>query len=225
MVLYIMCIGSAGHSSGNGKAAQTKADGGYLSCMDDIQDCEKFFTQCDAYKVVSGYAVKGLAGNAQACFEEIRRFYTACRDDDATPLLYYTGHGNSRGDWVFADGRTISIEQLTGFDDSVQPNGTSLQSDGWCGVKPPGPSYPMKIMSDCCYSGRWVDWVESRNHNWQVVAASSANRVAHDRVFADAVFKNNSEARSKLIDERKATCIAYGGNSKGKSFDGSGSSI
>lgn len=214
---YVMCIGSAGDDWGASftKAKSTK---GYLSTRDDIRDAEKFFMKyLENCSVIAGYEVRGMIGSAKECYASIKKFYKKCQDDDARPTLYYTGHGDSEGDWRFPNDGWISIEMLTGA-----PCGGGASPDWYTGggVKPRGSSYPMDIISDCCYSGKWVQWSEENRSYWMVTAASGPNQVAHDRLFAEAVFNAKDSERKKLKNERGAVIRKYGPDQRMQPFEG-----
>ena len=83
-------------------------------------------------------SIKDLELTKSKAFRRIEKFFQLCTDNGFKPMLYYTGHGETRtGDWCFSDG-TISMEAI--FD-----------------KLPCGDVYPT-IISDACYSGRWADF-------------------------------------------------------------------
>ena len=69
---------------------------------------------------------------------EIKDTFDACESGRKQAVIYYTDHGEEgTGNWCFRDG-TISIEEFE----------LLISREGF---------YPI-IISDCCYSGRWVDY-------------------------------------------------------------------
>ena len=82
--------------------------------------------------------VKDLYLTKHAALRHITLLFEKCKDTNAKPMLYYTGHGEiGTGNWCFADG-TISIQEI--FD-----------------MVPGGCYYPL-IFSDACYSGHWANF-------------------------------------------------------------------
>ena len=82
--------------------------------------------------------VKDLYLTMHAAFRHITLLFEKCKDTNAKPMLYYTGHGEiGTGNWCFSDG-TISIQEI--FD-----------------MVPGGCYYPL-IFSDACYSGHWANF-------------------------------------------------------------------
>ncbi|KAM7428039.1 hypothetical protein ABFA07_020915 [Porites harrisoni] len=57
--------------------------------------------------------VKDLYLTKDRAFEHITKLFKICKDKEAVPMLYYTGHGETgTGNWCFANG-TISIEEIS----------------------------------------------------------------------------------------------------------------
>lgn len=84
------------------------------------------------------YTVKDLYLTKDRAFEHITKLFKICKDKEAVPMLYYTGHGEiGTGNWCFANG-TISIEEISN-------------------LVPVDCFYPM-IFSDACYSGHWANF-------------------------------------------------------------------
>ena len=82
--------------------------------------------------------VKDLYLTKDRAFEHITKLFKICKDKEAVPMLYYTGHGEiGTGNWCFANG-TISIEEISN-------------------LVPVDCFYPM-IFSDACYSGHWANF-------------------------------------------------------------------
>ena len=82
--------------------------------------------------------VKDLYLTKHAALRHITLLFEKCKDTNAKPMLYYTGHGEiGTGNWCFEDG-TISIQEI--FDNM-----------------PEGCHYPM-IFSDACFSGNWANF-------------------------------------------------------------------
>lgn len=82
--------------------------------------------------------IKDLYLTKDRAFEHITKLFKICKDKEAVPMLYYTGHGEiGTGNWCFANG-TISIEEISN-------------------LVPVDCFYPM-IFSDACYSGHWANF-------------------------------------------------------------------
>jgi len=170
---YLMIIGSAGHGNGYSK---NKSKDGYLDTLADIIDAEKWFQEGPLHcKVVGMYHVKGVVGSAAACQRDLESFFKLCQRDKASPVIYYTGHGNTKGDWCFPDG-TISFDRLYQLGK--------------------GAPYIPRVYADCCYSGNWA--FNGQKAGWYVICASDSDTKAYNRVFARAVFKKEKYARMEL---------------------------
>merc|ERR1712014_176742 len=110
----VICIGSAGHGSGTAKGdANTKDSTGLLDTKDDIEDCKRYMVQNSSfYEFCGAYEVSGIIGSAEECEANLRKFFEYCKEKKIAPIVYYTGHGDSDGDWCFPNGGYISYEGL-----------------------------------------------------------------------------------------------------------------
>jgi len=190
----VLCIGSAGHGNGQSKV---KATGGRLDTREDIKDAKKYFNGFSNVMCYGEYEVGGNIGSASECLEYISRFMSACKRDNVSPIIYYTGHGDDvRGNWCFPSG-TIT------FDDIVE------LYDKHRSTKVP------YILSDCCHSGHWA-WDAARlkertGDKWRVACASNHNKLATNRVFAKACFNGDRTAQAALrAHDCDAVITAYG---------------
>jgi len=191
----VMCIGSAGE--GVPGAGKTKADARKLSTGSDIDKAEQFF--CRVYgdkgpKMLWGtYNVSGHSASARDCLNKIERFFKDCKESgNYCPVIYYTGHGfRQDGDWAFfsrpGEKNYISMEEIFELRTKYMPGSH------------------MVILTDCCFSGHWVNrWAEYRRKNSgyaaniQILASASATDKCEDKVFADAVFRGCSDAQKKM---------------------------
>jgi len=171
----IFCIGSAGHGSGTAKAEASKDDMGLLDTKTDIEDCKSYVhTQSSLFEFYGSYEVSGRVGSADACKTELANFFKYCQDRKLPPVVYYTGHGDTDGDWHFPDGGYISLKQV------LDLNTSGFQPTLWC---------------DCCYSGKWAHGAHGKA---RVIAAANATKKAINRVFARAVFRKSSTDQDKL---------------------------
>lgn len=184
----VFAVGSAGHGSGK---AKVKATNGELSVHEDITDLKTWLgtghlrTSWGADPVWYGeYTVSSRVGYAKHCLEEMRVFFKYCKEHDLSPFIYYTGHGDERGDWCFPSGK-VSFQEIKDAQKSV-----------------PGLGY-LVILSDCCFSGNWV-W-EGKNQNIHVVSASGTDKEALDRVFANAVFNRVPASQDVLLTTQAMT--------------------
>lgn len=171
----IFCIGSAGHGSGTAKAEASKDDMGLLDTKTDIEDCKAYInTHSSHFEFYGSYEVSGRVGSADACKTELANFYKYCQERKLPPVVYYTGHGDTDGDWCFPDGGYITLKHVL-----------NLNTSGW---KP-------TIWCDCCYSGKWAHGADGKA---RIIAAANSTKKAINRVFAKAVFGNKSEDQDRL---------------------------
>merc|ERR1712046_130884 len=98
--------------------------------------------------------VEGVAGSADCCMASIEQFFKKCKQDNGWPIIYYAGHGDTDGDWIFPEGY-ISFAKLKKLHDDILETGDCL------------PNWTPRIYSDCCYSGNWAR--HGVTHGWHVV--------------------------------------------------------
>jgi hypothetical protein len=180
------CIGSAGHGNGKAKVKSTNAQ---LETDQDITDCRSYFDGKQSPITFGGALnVVGLAGSASAVLDEITCFFERCKYNDEVPILYYTGHGDTDGSWCFPKGK-IS------FDDIAEARKKS-------GCRMPA------LLCDCCHSGEWVYRAKNSSDQWHIVAASGGScqekKLAFNRVFAKAAFRNDKGAKELLYSDSRA---------------------
>lgn len=175
-------IGSAGHGNGKGKH---KSANGKLETREDIVDAQKYFNSkhTDTNKIYcyGSMNYEGLVGSASDCLGTIKDFLENCKQNDNCPIIYYTGHGDAKGDWCFPKG-TISFQEI--YD-----------------VLPSAFKTPV-LICDCCHSGAWV-WL-GKEKNMHVIAASHQDELAWNRAFAKAVFNGDADAKNTLRNSSKA---------------------
>lgn len=117
--------------------------------------------------------VKDLYLTKDRAFEHITKLFKICKDKEAVPMLYYTGHGETGTDnWCFANG-TISIEEISNL----------LPVDCF---------YPM-IFSDACYSGHWANFcLNNRIEGFECLAACPEYSNAFDTAGVFIVHNSTS---------------------------------
>ena len=117
--------------------------------------------------------VKDLYLTKDRAFEHITKLFKICKDKEAVPMLYYTGHGETGTDnWCFANG-TISIEEISNL----------LPVDCF---------YPM-IFSDACYSGHWAYFcLNNRIEGFECLAACPEYSNAFDTAGVFIVHNSTS---------------------------------
>jgi len=201
----VLYIGSAGHGNGQGKV---KATGGRLDTREDIADAKKYFAGFGNVLCYGEYEVGGNIGSSSECLKYIDGFMSACKRDSVSPIIYYTGHGDSvRGNWCFPSG-TVS------FNDIVELYNKHKS------VKVP------YILSDCCHSGYWAwdaaNLKKKTGNKWRVACASNHNKLATNRVFAKACFDRDTTAQAALrANDCDAVITAYGfDDTSTKNFNG-----
>jgi len=171
----IFAIGSAGHGCGTAKKEASKDDMGLLDTKDDIEDCKTYINKKgNFFEFFGSYEVSGRVGSADSCKSELSNFFEYCKERTLPAIVYYTGHGDSDGDWQFPCGGYITFSKILELNTS--------------GFKP-------TIWSDCCYSGQWAKASQGKA---RVIAAAAADKLARNRVFAKAVFCNSSGHQEKL---------------------------
>ena len=117
--------------------------------------------------------VKDLYLTKDRAFEHITKLFKICKDKEAVPMLYYTGHGEiGTGNWCFANG-TISIEEISN-------------------LVPVDCFYPM-IFSDACYSGHWANFcLNNRIEGFECLAACPEYSNAFDTAGVFIVHNSTS---------------------------------
>lgn len=192
-----MAIGSAGHGRpGDGKEGAAKDDAAkQLRVMNDINAFHQFYSKWNNINQWTPYITGPGTGSATECRDAIKAFIDHCNAQTPPwdPIIYYTGHGErGTGDWCFGDGSRFTFATMSAI-------------------------YPKRIpvvLSDCCFSGQWAWKAQKSSSNWRhVIAASDAGLKAKDGVFADAVFKEQAGARSRL-QEAKAICTTSGAETR-----------
>jgi len=165
-------MGSAGHGNGIAKGEPTKDSTGALDTDQDLRDCMTWWTAYDDGDKVWGKVDASGAGiTASQALNSIERFFTYCKDYEYAPVIYYTGHGYSSGNWAFADDPATGKNSVTKDDvDSKIPAGCVLP----------------RILIDACNAGSWVDYGNKKG--WYVATASGTNDTTKNRQFATAVF-------------------------------------
>ena len=92
------------------------------------------------------------------------------QDEKKYFMLYYSGHGTSNGDWVLnsiKDGK--EVEEYISLQEIIDCYG---DDDG---------SKKLLIVSDCCYSGNWVDQLRERDRSdIRMMASCEATETCND---------------------------------------------
>merc|ERR1711879_113597 len=101
---------------------------------------------------------------------------------DVSPVLYYTGHCDSDGDWRFRNGGWISFRHLIEMKEEVYADKIAT----------------LHVWSDCCYAGKWAFEAAAMKFPPFLLAASNASKCARNRVFARAVFRGSSADQDRL---------------------------
>jgi hypothetical protein len=178
-----------------------------LETQQDIDDCRTYFGGVNTpSKITFGGAVNvmGNAGSASATLDEVKKFFERCKRNDECPIIYYTGHGNDQGNWCFPRG-TISFEEIV---EANVKSGANL----------------VTLLCDCCHAGEWVYRSKTHKENVHVVGAAGGSRqdknLAYNRVFAQAAFKKEEAARSKLYSDSRAISTKKIGSSEVTWFTG-----
>jgi len=122
--------------------------------------------------------------------KQLEKFFKASNRIE-TFILYYTGHGNDLGDWVFEDGEISLRDILANFEKRSNPsknrNYDSKQSN-----------FPvLVIISDCCYSGKWIEemteYHTSKKMRVVLVTACNATQKAKQLVLTNGLFVQKSK--------------------------------
>jgi len=181
---------------GRGNARKDAADEyGLLATREDISD---FMQWCHArnYDWYGSFEVSGRLGNIKQVIEAIHGWLDYCKRHTLRPIIYYSGHGNVDGDWVFKDG-VITFDDVENYNDKIETG------------------FVVNVISDCCYSGKWCDKSAQRT-KMNVLAASGPGHCAIDRIFAQAFFQKSGEHLDVLrdVDARytqycEGRCVAY----------------
>mmetsp|Transcript_133232 Transcript_133232/g.371408 ORF Transcript_133232/g.371408 Transcript_133232/m.371408 type:complete len:223 (-) Transcript_133232:147-815(-) len=177
------------HGGASGARKDANEDYGLLATKQDIEDF-KTWSVGKRFKWFGSMEVSGMIGKHSQCVSAIQEWLAHCKQQKLKPLIYYSGHGDENGNWVFPDG-------VVTFDDIEQYNNTI------------NTGFVVDVISDCCYSGAWVDLSQQRT-KMNVVAASAADDCAIDRIFAQAFFKN-SAAHREILHDIKACYTRFDG--------------
>lgn len=163
-------IGSAGgHILGIPKENEhDNSTKGWLSTGEDVKD---FVDHSIKYNISGGYIdVAGIGGTVSIMKTTIKEALKLAAKQAACLVLYFTGHGyEGSGDWAFVDGR-ISFEGIFELITIAK-------------VK----TY---LVSDCCFSGCWVEKAKKKQSPFcEVIAASGKDEKALNRRFAKAFWR------------------------------------
>jgi hypothetical protein len=191
-----LAIGSAGEGVGGytkykdcsrrtgGLGAQRKdasEDYGLLATKQDIQDFKKWSSKHN-YVWFGSSEFSGRCGKIKESIAVIHDFLRFCKQKQLRPIIYYTGHGDEDGDWVFPDG-TIKFDDVESYNNTIDTG------------------FVVNVIADCCYSGKWVQQ-SAQKTKMNVLAASAPEDCAIDRIFAQAYFGWSAEHMEVLRDIR-----------------------
>lgn len=134
MTLYI-AIGSAGHGKGVAKIKQPKSTVyGELATKTDIELYKRWVSKKgEGHRYYGGYEVDGHCGSCRQAMAVLKKFLDFCYFGDAQPVIYYTGHGDRDGDWVFPDGAIsfadiVALHRQSSMQSSMQSQMMRLAS-------------------------------------------------------------------------------------------------
>lgn len=178
-----LAIGSAGkgvsgHTKSKSKHDRKPADDDWhlLATKQDIEKYKEWlasFRGEGAPEWHGSYEVSGGCGDRAGCIAELHKFFRECQRRQKPPVIYYTGHGDTDGDWCFPGGY-ITFDDVENFHHT--------HSSG----------YVVTVISDCCFSGKWVEQ-SARKTKMNVFAASGPNTEAINLIFSQAVFDRSGE--------------------------------
>eukprot|EP01084_Bolivina_argentea_P186472 321425_1 len=168
----IMAIGSGGDIK-HGAVAKAKSatNSSELAVELDIDRLKSH----SKHKIYGTIICKGKVGKTESVKSEIIDFFKSKQEQDVW-CIYYTGHGNRDGDWCFYDGRISFGWILHAFKQNYK--------------KHFGGIVRLHIVSDCCYSGKWVDAASKAYKNLpyavfvEVDSAAGSQCVAKDNVYS-----------------------------------------
>merc|ERR1712187_140139 len=192
-----IAIGSAGKGVGGytkSKSQRMDADSEY-SLLATKQAIDRFKTWAASkrYKWYGSVEVSGSCGRKNNAVDDIKSFLRACKSSGLRPIIYYTGHGDKSGNWVFPDG-TVTFKDIYDYANQI--------NCGWV----------VNVISDFCYSGQWVQQ-SNRQTAMNVLAASGANECAINEIFSQAYFEDSGEHLGVLRD--LGACYTRAVNGKG----------
>mmetsp|Transcript_29767 Transcript_29767/g.54832 ORF Transcript_29767/g.54832 Transcript_29767/m.54832 type:complete len:238 (-) Transcript_29767:297-1010(-) len=177
--------GTAGYTKYKSTTNKTPADDDWhlLATKEDIEKFKEWvnsFKGHGAPEWFGSYEVSGRCGSSSGCIAELHRFFDECKRLQKPPLIYYTGHGDSDGDWCFPDGYIT-------FDDVERYH--HCHSSG----------YVVTVISDCCHSGQWVLQSAAKT-KMSVFAACGPCECAINCIFSQAFFDRSYEHAEVLRD-------------------------
>lgn len=189
-----LAIGSAGEGVGgyskykdasravggtSGSARKDEDDYGLLATKQDIEDFKEWARKC-RYDWFGSIEVSGHVGKTKEVVNYIHDFFRYCKSKRLKPIIYYSGHGDEDGDWVFPDD-VVTFDDVERYNNKIDTG------------------YVINVISDCCFSGRWVQQ-SNKKTKMNVLAASAPDECALDRIFAQAFFKGSAEHTEVLRD-------------------------
>eukprot|EP01036_Dinobryon_divergens_P025015 gene25015-33521_t len=193
---YTFGIGSAGHHNGFQSIGSLPEDIKYLRTSEDLQEMLEYAQKYNN-QMLGCVDSRGLAGSKSTIVQQLQNAFNYVRLYRGVLVLYYSGHGDINGDWCNnANSHKHNLEIL---------------ENQWCQRANQNPSFeaaldtlrtravpPIAIISDCCYSGQWVQKaIDYRlNEDFTVVSACGRDKKARDRVFSQAFWKGREVAKA-----------------------------
>lgn len=167
------------HGGCGGARKDAAEEYGLLATRQDINDFMEW-SQARKYDWYGSIEVSGKVGKFATVIDGIHDWLSYCKKHRLRPIVYYSGHGNEDGDWVFNDGE-ITFDDIENWNDAINTG------------------FIVNVISDCCYSGKWCETSAART-KMNVLAASGPDECAIDRIFAQGFFRGSEEHKAVLKD-------------------------
>ena len=184
----VFFLASAGGTGGVAKARSEHSRGasGLLATRTDLERL-RVYCQKRGHRIYGTLEFSGRVGNKESVINDLRRFFAACRRQEKSPLIVYSGHGEERtGNWCLPNNGQITLDDIA---DLHRP-----PIDKSCRV--------LTIYADCCFSGQWVFENFRKRKPVIVWSAAGPSSEAHDGVFSAAVYEGNVSAKLELTRHR-----------------------
>ena len=158
----------------------------YLSCTKDLETMRSY---CKSYNYFLGSTCEnGSAPSASLTLIKIRYCCIAAFEVGAHPLLYFTGHSDSEGDWWFYDDMITFNMVLHEIEEARREIGNSAID------------ILAFIVSDCCFSGIWCEKASTcLSQKVRVISSAGVRNYAKDDTFAPLFFKLDDEYSPKAV--------------------------
>jgi hypothetical protein len=188
-------------SGGDFKAgyAKTKGEKGSseLAIAEDVKRIRKLAERFGK-GLYGEFQCKGKAGKTRSMKYEIECYF---KREEAGHVIYYTGHGDTNGDWHFTDGK-ITFDWISQAFKSYAPANANKYRK-------------CILICDCCYSGKWADRAsEIHDENMIVIAAAGSYGKAVDNIFSKVFTKLNINTKKEKNIRQSTDCCYYGHGGK-----------